>query len=70
LVGKRISPLATRRNLVKRRLRAAVRELYPNVKSDMMMVVLVRPGAGQRSYAELRDELRELLTKANLITAR
>jgi ribonuclease P protein component len=64
-IGRRVGP-AVVRNRVRRRLRAAAREI--DVASGGLpagaYLVSVRPEATGRSYGELRDDLGEALTAA------
>lgn len=64
-IGRRVGP-AVVRNRLRRRLRAAAREI--DVATDGLptgaYLVSVRPEATQRSYAELRDDLASALVAA------
>jgi ribonuclease P protein component len=55
------------RNLVKRRLRAAVRELLPDITTGCQAVVLARPAAAELTYLEIKRDLRFLFSKAGLM---
>jgi ribonuclease P protein component len=64
-VGRRVGP-AVVRNRVRRRLRAAVRELDRSGAglADGAYLIAVRPGAADRSYRELRADLAEACAAA------
>ena len=56
---------AVRRNRIKRRLRAAAREVIPHHAAPGHDYVLIaRPGAAERPYAALLDDLRRALKHA------
>lgn len=67
IVGMRVSRKATVRNLIKRRLRAAARELYGRISSASDIVVIAKPGADRLSYEELAGELTMLLRRAKVL---
>ena len=48
------------RNLIRRRLAAAIHELLPE-HLRMRMLVVARPSAAARSFSELRDEVAAVL---------
>jgi ribonuclease P protein component len=64
-IGRRVGP-AVVRNRVRRRLRAAAREidLATGGLPTGAYLVSVRPAAAQRSYRELRDDLGSALAAA------
>ncbi|MDP3993698.1 MAG: ribonuclease P protein component [bacterium] len=55
------------RNRLKRILRAETRELLPRMKPGVDVVVQGRRGADKATPAQIREDLRSLLTKANLL---
>jgi ribonuclease P protein component len=57
-VGRRVGPAAVR-NRVRRRLRAAVREIDRSGAglASGAYLIAVRPEAAERTYRELRDDL-------------
>lgn len=65
-IGKRLGS-AVRRNRIRRRIRAILRELP--VKDGADVVVIARRGAREASYADLRASLRQLLDQAGLLDA-
>jgi ribonuclease P protein component len=66
-VSQKVSKRAVVRNQLKRRVRAALRELLPQIKSGLWLVINLRPEAVQCEYAEILRELEELLTKLEVI---
>jgi ribonuclease P protein component len=68
-VGRSIGP-ATRRNLLRRRLRAIVSELAPTLGIEHgWLLIGARPAANERTFAELRSEVTCLLTRASRTTS-
>lgn len=67
LVGRRVDGRATARNQLKRRLRAIVRQLSPTLR-PAAIVIIAKPGANGRSYAQLHDELTAHLDRLNVLT--
>ncbi len=65
-VSKRVGD-AVRRNLVKRRLREAIRRRLWNVAPGWDMIVIARPEAVAAEYAALRDEVGALLAQAHVL---
>lgn len=67
-VSKRVGG-AVVRNLVKRRLREAVRRLLPRVAPGWDLVITPRAAAAQADYAALDGAIDELITRAGLWNA-
>jgi ribonuclease P protein component len=65
VVGKQFGK-AHDRNRAKRRMREAVRQVYPQIAPGYDLVFVVRPRAVQTPYAELCAGVRELLKRAGL----
>lgn len=61
IVPKKSVRLATRRNLVKRRLRASIRPLLSRFSPGSLTVFLARNQADKVSYAQINRELRHLV---------
>nr|WP_114989841.1 ribonuclease P protein component [Mobiluncus mulieris] len=61
VVPKKSVRLATRRNLVKRRLRGAVREHLGEFPPGSLTVFLARPAADKVAYRELDSQLESLI---------
>ncbi len=64
VVGKKVGK-AVVRNKVKRRLRAIVRELIPDIKGHTSYVMVARSRSAELTYWELRQSVVALLVKAN-----
>jgi ribonuclease P protein component len=64
-VGKKAAPLATSRNRVKRRLKAAAQGLERGPRADI--IVVARTRAIGQPYRVLEADLRKLLRKAELL---
>ncbi len=63
-VSKRVSKRAVKRNRVKRRLRAAVYDIFPFHARDKADYVLIgRPGTEDRSYDDLKNDLKWCLKR-------
>lgn len=65
--GRKVSGKAVVRNKVKRRMREAVKVFLPGVKPGADAVLAALPGAGARTFAEIKKEAEELFKKANLL---
>jgi ribonuclease P protein component len=65
-VSKRVGK-AHVRNLVRRRLREAMRTLLPSLEAGYDVVVISRPALATQSYAALEEALRRLLQHARLL---
>lgn len=62
VVSKKVAKLAVSRHLLKRRIYTALRtECSP----DNALIVYTRSGAASLPYAELQEELSDLLTRVN-----
>lgn len=61
VVPKKSVRLAVRRNLVKRRLRGAVRERIHKFPPGSLTVFLARPAADKVAYRELDNQLESLI---------
>lgn len=66
-VSQKVSKKAVIRNLVKRRIKAAIRQLLPQVASGWSVVIGVRPSADRCEYVEILRELEQLLTAAEVL---
>ena len=65
VVGKRVGN-AVMRNLVKRRLRAIVQQMQAHIAPGWMVVISAKPNAAHRTFAELDQELHQLMRRAKL----
>jgi ribonuclease P protein component len=64
-VGKKAAPRATRRNRLKRQLKAAVQSLEPDGSADI--IVIARPAAVGEGFEALRKEAGRLLSRAGYL---
>ena len=54
------------RNKVKRRLRSAFCELYPNVKKNYNYIFSAKQGIEELSFVEIKDNMKQLFVKNGL----
>ena len=66
-VAKTVSKKAVIRNLLKRQLKAALRQLLPRISGGWSVVIGVRPSAQGCEYVEILRELEQLLASAGII---
>jgi ribonuclease P protein component len=66
--AKRVGNAVTR-NRAKRRVREAVRARYPQLPGGWDLVWILRPGAGESSYAAIAEAVQLLLRRAGLLAA-
>ena len=64
-IGKKIGK-AYMRNLIKRRMRAIVRELVPSLPDNYNMVFIAKAGINEISFAELKNEIMLVVEKSGL----
>lgn len=68
IVGIKFSKKATQRNLVKRRLRAAVKLFLKNIKSGLDIVIWPKTSVKDTKYQKLTENLKNLLNKNDIIS--
>ena len=66
-ISKKVSKKAVVRNRIKRQLRAAFRQLLPQIAPGWQVVVVVRTGATECKYEHFFCELEQLFKKAEII---
>jgi ribonuclease P protein component len=66
-ISKKVSKRAVVRNRIKRRLKAALRQLLPRIKGGFWVVLVVRNEATLCDYWQLLRELEQLLVAAQVI---
>lgn len=66
-ISQKISKRAVIRNRIKRRLRAAFRQLLPRVQDGWDLILVVRPDAVECDYLEFLQQLEQLLAQANIL---
>ncbi|MCL5010782.1 MAG: ribonuclease P protein component [Patescibacteria group bacterium] len=67
VVSRKISNKAVVRNLVKRRLREAMRANLERTRPGWDLVFLTRPGIEKKKFAEMKTALESLLRRASLL---
>jgi ribonuclease P protein component len=67
VVSKKVSRHAVGRNRIKRRLRAVIREVLPDLEPGYWIIISARPSCADRSYPDLKVELQRLLKKAGVL---
>jgi ribonuclease P protein component len=67
VIGKKISKKAVVRNLVKRRIKAALRQLAAQILPGKMVVIGCRSGITQCEYPEILRELKKILVALEVI---
>jgi ribonuclease P protein component len=67
-VSQKVSKKAVVRNLLKRRVKAALRQLLPQLVNGWSVVIGVRPSAQGCEYVEILRELEQLLASAEVLT--
>jgi ribonuclease P protein component len=66
-VSQKVSKKAVVRNLLKRQVKAALRQLLPQITSGWSVVIGVRPSAQGCEYVEILRELEQLLAAAEVL---
>ena len=66
-VSQKVSKKAVVRNLLKRQLKASLRQLLPQIVNGWSVVIGVRHSAQGCEYVEILRELEQLLTAAEVI---
>jgi ribonuclease P protein component len=66
-VSQKVSKKAVVRNLLKRQVKAALRQLLPQIAPGWSVVIGVRPSAQGCQYVEILRELEQLLAAAEVI---
>jgi ribonuclease P protein component len=66
-VSKTVSKKAVTRNLLKRQVKAALRQMLPQIVSGWSLVIGIRPSAQGCEYLEILRELEELFAAAGII---
>lgn len=66
-ISQKVSKRAVVRNRIKRLIRAALRQLLPELFPGWLVVITVRPSAIECCYEEFLQELKQLLTKAEVL---
>lgn len=64
-VAKKIGKAHTR-NLIKRRLRAIVRDIIPTLPDDYNVVIIARTGVETLTFSQLKSQTKQLFDKSGL----
>ena len=65
-ISKKIGKAHTR-NLIKRRLRAIVREIIPTLPNNYNLVFIAKAGVTNITFAELRSEVNWVISKTGIV---
>lgn len=65
-VSKKIGKAHTR-NLIKRRLRAIMRDIVPSLQNNFNVVIIAKAGIDAISFAEMKEQLSSLISLTELI---
>lgn len=66
-ISTKVSKKAVIRNLIKRRIRAALRELLPKINHNWHIVIVVKTQAIECKYGDFLRELEQLLMESKII---
>jgi ribonuclease P protein component len=66
-ISQKVSKHAVVRNRIKRQLRAAMRQLLPELDSGWDLVMVVYPNALKCDYQEFLQQLKQLLIQAEIL---
>jgi len=67
VVSKKIASKAVERNLIKRRLREAVKKRLPEMKQGLDIVIVAQAGINKRTlFQDIEQILNKILLKANI----
>ena len=66
-VGKKVGNSVTR-NLIKRRLREAVRTVLPNIAGNYNIIIVAKPSITAVSFASICAELKSALARAGIFS--
>lgn len=66
-VSKKVSPKATVRNKIRRRLAAAFRKIMFSKTKGLDMVLIVVPGLEEKNFHQIKEVLENIFRKAKLI---
>jgi ribonuclease P protein component len=67
VTSTKVSGKAVERNLIKRRFREVIREQLPHLKYGYDIIFVIRKGALDIKYQELKEDILKSLKKSNLI---
>ncbi len=67
VVSLKVSKRAVIRNRIRRRIQAAMLQLWPNLAPAWKLVIIARPGLTECNYAEILQQLEQLLTEVKVL---
>ena len=67
IISKKFSKKAVNRNRIRRQVSEAIKDNFKTIKSGTDAVILSIPGAQERSTEEVRETIKRILIKANLV---
>jgi ribonuclease P protein component len=67
IVGSKVSKKANVRNLIKRRLRHAMKEFLRDLSKGFDIIVMVKPSIENKDFSEIKEDLRKILKKSGLL---
>lgn len=67
IVSKKVDPRATERNLVKRKVRSIIEQIFDNIDSGNDFIFYIREGAKSAKREEIEKEIKNLLKEKNLL---
>lgn len=66
-ISQKVSKRAVRRNRIKRQIRAGLRQFLPHISPGWDVAIVVKPKAIKCNYAEILQELEQLLAEAEVL---
>lgn len=67
VISRKIVKKATRRNLIKRRLRECFRKILPETKKGLDIVIFSLEGIDKLDFSQIKDNLENILQESNLL---
>jgi len=67
VVSKKVSKIAPKRNLIKRRVNCVLNNHKNAIKPGFFVVFYIKPGALDRSFDQIKQETLDLLKKSGLL---
>lgn len=68
IVSKKVSPVAVKRNKVKRQLRAGIEQFLPRIKPGYDILFIVQKPSIEADRESIKEHLLQFLTKKDLLT--
>lgn len=67
VASRNFSKKAVLRNKIKRRLRAIIREMLPEIKNGIDGILAVYSGLEKKSFSEIKEAIRTVFQKAKIL---